>query len=110
MTSRPTNTAARSIHPGANGTWILVKGIPILRTHWNRSADMSPQHPRGYWLKGKGRMSKDIKRTHSQPAGHSAISDCAHTPETKSEASRMTPERNLENMAGGDKIDEGAGR
>ena len=55
-------------------------------------------------------MSKDIKRTHSQPAGHSAISDCAHTPETKSEASRMTPERNLENMAGGDKIDEGAGR
>jgi len=51
-----------------------------------------------------------LKRTQSQPAGHWAISDCAHTPEIKSEAIGTTPERNLENMAGGDKVDEGVGR
>jgi len=47
-------------------------------------------------------------RTQVQPAGHSAISNWAHTPETKSEASGRSLERNLEAMAEG--VDEGGGR
>ena len=48
------------------------------------------------------------ERTHSQPVRHWAISNWAHTPETKSEASGRSLERNLETMA--ERVDEGGGR
>jgi len=41
-----------------------------------------------------GFKNQTTRRTHSQPGLHSAISNWAHTPEAKREASGMTFERN----------------